>query len=171
MSVPPLAGLEGQGHGSLVGGGSPVWIPYTFSAGSSTVQGTHPHGFLFTNFHQGDALEDVTLSCRERGGRTSPSSFSRLLQPDVSSLEDLRVIDLSVFNSFVFKTPFKMETIRSVLLSVRQGDWMASIDLKEAYLQFPGQSQVREVVAFGKLSSFRLSASASPRLPRSSPGL
>ena len=28
-------------------------------------------------------------------------------------------------------------TIQSVLLSVRQGDWMASIDLKEAYLQVP----------------------------------
>ena len=30
-----------------------------------------------------------------------------------------------------------METIQSVLLSVRQGDWVASIDLKEAYLQVP----------------------------------
>ena len=34
-------------------------------------------------------------------------------------------------------SPFQMETIQSVLLSVRQGDWMASINLKEAYLQVP----------------------------------
>ena len=36
-----------------------------------------------------------------------------------------------------FKTPFKMETLQSVLLSVRSGDWMVSLDLKDAYLQVP----------------------------------
>ena len=47
------------------------------------------------------------------------------------------VIDLSTLNLFVDVAHFRMETIQSVLLSVRQGDWMASIDLKEAYLQIP----------------------------------
>ena len=47
------------------------------------------------------------------------------------------VIDLSTLNLFLDVSHFKMETIQSVLLSVRQGDWMASIDLKEAYLQIP----------------------------------
>ena len=42
------------------------------------------------------------------------------------------VIDLSTLNLFVDVAHFRMETIQSVLLSVRQGDWMASIDLKEA---------------------------------------
>ena len=94
MSVPPLAGLEGQGRGSLGGGGSPVWVSCTFSAGSSTVQGTHPHGFIFPDFHQGDRFGGTdSLSCRERGGRTSSSSFSGLLQPDVRHLEDLRVVE------------------------------------------------------------------------------
>ena len=47
------------------------------------------------------------------------------------------IIDLSTLNLFVDVSHFRMETIQSVLLSVRQGDWMASIDLKEAYLQVP----------------------------------
>ena len=48
-----------------------------------------------------------------------------------------QVIDLSHLHRFVDVSPFQMETIQSVLLSVRQGDWMASIDLKEAYLHVP----------------------------------
>ena len=47
------------------------------------------------------------------------------------------VIDLSTLNLFVDVSHFQMETIQSVLLSVRQDDWMASIDLKETYLQVP----------------------------------
>ena len=58
------------------------------------------------------------------------------------------VIDLSTLNSFVGVSPFRMETIRSVLLSVRQGDWMASIDLKEAYLQVPVHPDSRRFLRF-----------------------
>ena len=43
---------------------------------------------------------------------------------------------------------FHMETIQSVLLSVRQGDWMASIDLKEAYLQVPVHPDSRRFLRF-----------------------
>ena len=95
-SVPPLADLEGQGRGPLGGGGSPVWIPYTFSADSSTVQGTHLLGFLFPNFHQGDRSGGCnSISCRDRGGQPSSSPFSGLLQPDVHRLEDLWVVETS----------------------------------------------------------------------------
>ena len=41
-----------------------------------------------------------------------------------------------------------METIQSVLLSVRQGNWMASIDLKEAYLQVPVHPDPRRFLRF-----------------------
>ena len=47
------------------------------------------------------------------------------------------VINLSHLNGFVQQTPFKMETVASVLLSVREGDFLASIDLKDAYFQIP----------------------------------
>ena len=93
-SVPLLADLEGRGP--LGGGGSPVWLPYTFSACSSTVQGTHPLDFLFHTFHQGDCSGGcISISFRDRGGRPSSSSFSGLLQPDVRHWEDLRVMETS----------------------------------------------------------------------------
>ena len=50
------------------------------------------------------------------------------------------IIDLSTLNHFAVKTPFKMETTqsdKSVLRSIRQCDWMVSVDLKDAYLQVP----------------------------------
>ena len=41
-----------------------------------------------------------------------------------------------------------METIQSVLLSVRQGDWMASVTLMEAYLQVPVPPASRHFLRF-----------------------
>ena len=45
------------------------------------------------------------------------------------------VIDLSPLNGFVQLTPFRMETVTSVLASLREGDFFALIDLKDAYFQ------------------------------------
>ena len=47
------------------------------------------------------------------------------------------VIDLSRLNSWVELSSFHMETAQSVLQSLRQGDWMVSLDLQDAYLQVP----------------------------------
>ena len=47
------------------------------------------------------------------------------------------VIDLSSLNNYLLLTPFKMETSKSVLLSIRRDDFMISLDLKEAYFQVP----------------------------------
>ena len=58
------------------------------------------------------------------------------------------VIDLSTLHLFVDVSHFRMETIQSVLLFVRQGDWMASIDLKEAYLQVPVHPDSRRFLRF-----------------------
>ena len=58
------------------------------------------------------------------------------------------VIDLSISNLYVDVSHFRMETIQSVLLSVRQGDWVASIDLKEAYLQVPVHPDSRRFLQF-----------------------
>ena len=63
------------------------------------------------------------------------------------------VIDPSHLNRFVMQTLFKMETNQSVLRAVRRGDWMVSIDLKDAYLQIPVHPDSRrflQFVAFGK---------------------
>ena len=42
----------------------------------------------------------------------------------------------------------QMGSLQSVLLSVRQGDWMASFDLREAYLQVPVHPASRHFLRF-----------------------
>ena len=89
---------------------------------------------------KGAALEEVTLgriakSAVELAPLPSPGFYSHLFVVWKPSGSWRPVIDLSHLNCFVDVSPFQMETIQSVLLSVCQGDWMASIDLKEAYLQ------------------------------------
>ena len=58
------------------------------------------------------------------------------------------VIDLSHLNEFVRLTPFKVETVASVFLSVRVGDFLASINLKDAYFQIPVHQSSRKLLRF-----------------------
>ena len=58
------------------------------------------------------------------------------------------VIDLSHLNEFIQLTRFKMETVASVLLSVREGDFLASLDLKDAYFQIPIHPSSRKLLRF-----------------------
>ena len=91
---------------------------------------------------KGVALREVTQALIAKGAvelapLPSLDFYSRLFVVWKTSESWRPVIDLSTLNLFVDVSHFKMKTIQSVLLSVRQGDWMASIDLKEAYLQVP----------------------------------
>ena len=89
----------------------------------------------------------------------SPGYYSRLFVTMKASESWRPVIDLSQLNLQVFKTPFKMETIQSTLLSVRRGDWMVSLDLKDAYLQIPVHPESRKFLrfmVFGKVYQFKV---------------
>ena len=102
---------------------------------------------------KGAALEEVTLDLVAKGAvelapLPSPGFYSRLFVVWKTSGSWRPVIDLSHLNRFVDVSPFQMETIQSVLLSVHQGDWMASIDLKEAYLQVPVHPASRHFLRF-----------------------
>ena len=101
---------------------------------------------------KGAALE-VTLALITKGAvelapLPSPGFYSRLFVVWKTSGSWRPVIDLSLLNRFVDVSHFQMETIQSVLLSVRQGDWMASIDLREAYLQVPVHPESRRFLRF-----------------------
>ena len=58
------------------------------------------------------------------------------------------MIDLSHLNEFVLLTLFKMETVASVLLSVREGDFLDSINLKDAYFQIPVHQTLGKLLRF-----------------------
>ena len=98
---------------------------------------------------KGAALEEVTLGLIAKGAvelapLPSPGFYSRLFVVWKTSGSWRPVIDLSHLNRFVDVSPFQMETI----LSVRQEGWMASIDLKEAYLQVPVHPTSRHFLRF-----------------------
>ena len=77
-----------------------------------------------------------------------PGFYSGLFLVEKASGGWRPVIDLSPLNEFVRQTPFKMETTTSVLLSVRKGDFLASVDLKDAYFQIPIHHSSRKLLRF-----------------------
>ena len=90
----------------------------------------------------------IAKSAVELAPLPSLGFYSRLFVVWKTSGSWRPVIDLSTLNLFVDVSHFRMETIQSVLLSVRQGDWMASIDLEEAYLQVPVHPDSRRFLRF-----------------------
>ena len=87
-----------------------------------------------------------------------PSFYSRLFLVEKASGGWRPLIDLSHLNDFVQLTLFKMETVTSVLLSVREGDFLASLDLKDAYFQIPIHRSSRKLLRFtseGTVYQFR----------------
>jgi hypothetical protein len=59
------------------------------------------------------------------------------------------ILNLKPLNRFVQKKSFKMETAQSVLQYLRQGDWLASLDLTDAYLHVPILPSHRKFLRFG----------------------
>ena len=113
---------------------------------------------------RGKALESKVLTLVKKGAvelapLPSLGYYSRLFVVMKDSGSWRPVIDLSLLNLKVLKTPFKMETLQSVLLSVQSGDWMVSLDLKDAYLQVPIHPDSRKYlrfIAFGQAYQFKV---------------
>ena len=77
-----------------------------------------------------------------------PGFYIRLFLVEKASGGWRPVIDLSHLNDFVQLTSFKMETVASVLSSVREGDFLASLDLKDTYFQIPIHRSSRKLFRF-----------------------
>ena len=59
--------------------------------------------------------------------------YSRLFLVRKATGEWRPIIDLSSLNVFVHRPSFTMETPRSILRALQQGQWLTSLDLKDAY--------------------------------------
>ena len=68
------------------------------------------------------------------------------------------VIDLSVVNTFLHVPTFKMETAEVIRASVQAGEWVASIDLTDAYFHVPIHQKFQKYLRFhvqGQAYQFR----------------
>lgn len=63
----------------------------------------------------------------------SPGFYSRIFAVPKKTGGFRPVIDLSPLNRSIKRQRFKMETARSVRLSIQPGDWATSLDLRDAY--------------------------------------
>ena len=89
----------------------------------------------------------------------SPGFYSRLFLVHKASGSWLPIIDLSTLNDYVTSSHFHMETPQSVLRSIRQGDWMVSLDLQDTYLQVSVHHDSRRYLHFvvgGRTYQFRV---------------
>ena len=82
--------------------------------------------------------------------RTSGKVFlSRLFTvPKKGSDRTRLVMDLSSLNKYIEHVPFKMVTVAQVRTTLCRGDWLASIDLKDAYWHIPIHPRFRKFLAF-----------------------
>ena len=58
------------------------------------------------------------------------------------------ILDLSNLNQFLKVEKFKMETPETIRTSLQQGEWVTSIDFKDAYFHIPIQEQSRKYPRF-----------------------
>ena len=93
LSVPPLAGLEGQGWRALGCIGAEGGLLSALPQRSSSFQCSHPNAFLQPHLHHGGCSGGgpLGLNCLGCCGACS-TPFSRLLQPSVRSVEGLGVM-------------------------------------------------------------------------------
>ena len=88
--------------------------------------------------------EEVNKMLQQPG----PCFYSRRFLLDKVTGGWRHVIDLSSFNNSVAITKFRIETVSSVLGSVRRGDRMISLDLQDAYFQIPLRWESRPYLRF-----------------------
>ncbi|XP_045127738.1 uncharacterized protein LOC123514154 [Portunus trituberculatus] len=69
------------------------------------------------------------------------------------------ILDLSTLNRYVTTTPFRMETVRTVMSAIHRHDWMTAINLRDAYFQIPIHPDSRKFLRFiwrGRHFQFRV---------------
>ena len=104
----------------------------------------HRNSYLLEALHQlmdKNAVEHVH-------NQTSLGFFNRLFLVPKPNNKWRPILDLSKLNPFLKTESFKMETPETIRISLQQGEWVTSIDFKDAYFHIPIQEQSRKYLRF-----------------------
>ena len=90
--------------------------------------------------------------------QTSLGFYNRLFLVPKPNNKWRLILDLSNLNQFLKVEKFKMETPETIRTSLLQGEWVTSVDFKDAYFHIPIQEQSRKYLTFhvqGQTYQFR----------------
>ena len=104
----------------------------------------HRNSYLLEALHQLIAKNAVELVKHQ----TSLGFFNRLFLVPKPNNKWRPILDLSKLNLFLKTEKFKMETPETIRTSLQQGEWVTSIDFKDAYFHIPIQEQSRKYLRF-----------------------
>ena len=80
--------------------------------------------------------------------QTSLGFFNQLFLVPKPNNKWRPILDLSKLNLFLKTEKFKMETPETIRTSLQQGEWVTSVDFKDAYFHIPIQEQSRKYLRF-----------------------
>ena len=104
----------------------------------------HRNSYLLEALHQ---LIDKNAVERVQNPK-SLGFFNRLFLVPKPNDKWRPILDLSKLNLFLKVEKFKMETPETIRTSLQQGEWVTSVDFKDAYFHIPIQEQSRKYLRF-----------------------
>ena len=104
----------------------------------------HRNSYLLEALHQ---LIDKNAVERVQNPK-SLGFFNRLFLVPKPNNKWRPILDLNNLNLFLKVEKFKMETPETIRTSLQQGEWVTSVDFKDAYFHIPIQGQSRKYLRF-----------------------
>ena len=104
----------------------------------------HRNSYLMEALHQLTDKNAVELVRNQ----TSLGFFNRLFLVPKPNNKWRPILDLSKLNLFLKVEKFKMETPETIRTSLQQGEWITSVDFKDAYFHIPIQEQSKKYLRF-----------------------
>lgn len=80
----------------------------------------------------------------EEKGYTCREGFGRVLSDIFGTEEEWILFDLSALNTHLVIPKFQMESTLTIMGSLRQGNWVVSNDVGDAYLHVPIHPEYRK---------------------------
>ena len=125
----------------------PFWTWPTLTRSPTVISryvNPHRNSYLLEALHQLIDKNAVELVHNQ----TSLGFFNRLFLVPKPNNKWRPILDLSHLNFFLKVEKFKMETPETIRTSLQQGEWVTSVDFKDAYFHIPIQEQSRKYLRF-----------------------